>query len=171
MKDENALLEPPPVVTIMLTAPAAASAEAGVIQFIAVLLLIILKDAAFIPSNVTAVTPIKLAPVMVREVPPSVLPDDFEMLVIVGGVIKVKEENGLLGPPAVVTMTPTTPAGRAGVIQVIVVLLTTIISVETFPPNVTELASVKLVPVIVTLVPPSLVPDDCEMLLMVGGVI
>lgn len=75
----------------------------------------------------------------------------------------------LLGPPPVVTITPAGRAGRAGVMQVIVVLLTTIILVATLPPKVTEVAPVKDAPVIVTLVPPNLVPDDGEMLLMLGG--
>ena len=75
----------------------------------------------------------------------------------------------LLGPPPVVTIMSAGRAGRAGVIQVIVVLLTRIILVAIFPPNVTELAPVKDAPVIVTLVPPVLVPDDGEMPLMLGG--
>lgn len=82
MKDENELLGPPPVVTIILTAPALILE--GATQFI-VALLNTLKDVAFIPPNVTALAPLKLEPIIVREVPPIVLPDDFEMLAIVGG--------------------------------------------------------------------------------------
>ncbi len=42
----------------------------------------------------------------------------------------MKDENALLGPPPVVTIMPTAPAVvRAGVIQVIVVLFTTLIVV------------------------------------------
>jgi hypothetical protein len=84
----------------------------------------------------------------------------------------VKDENAPLGPPPVVTITPTAPAVvHAGVIQVIVVLFTTLREVAAIPPNVTEVAPVKFVPVIVTLVPPSVLPDDDEMLLITGGVI
>jgi hypothetical protein len=84
----------------------------------------------------------------------------------------VKGENVLLGPPPVVTIMPTAPAVvRAGVIQVIVVLFTTLIEVADNPPNVTEVAPVKDVPVIVTLVPPSVLPVNCEMLVIFGGVI
>ena len=83
----------------------------------------------------------------------------------------MKEENVLLGPPPVVTIIPTAPALLAGVIQVIVVSLTTLRDVATVPPNVTTLAPVKEVPVIVTLVPPSVLPDDDEILLITGGVI
>ena len=84
----------------------------------------------------------------------------------------MKDENAPLGPPPVVTIMPTSPAVvRAGVIQVIVVLFTTIREVADNPPNVTDVAPVKFVPVIVTLVPPAMLPDDDEMLLITGGVI
>ncbi len=42
---------------------------------------------AAIPSNVTDVAPVKFVPVIVTLVPPSVLPDDGEMSVILEGVI------------------------------------------------------------------------------------
>ncbi len=81
-------------------------------------------------------------------------------------------ENVLLGPPPVVTIMPTASAVvRAGVIQVIVVLSTIIREVADNPPNVTEVAPVKDVPVIVTLVPPSVLPVNFEMLVIFGGVI
>jgi len=83
----------------------------------------------------------------------------------------VKDENSLLGPPPVVTIMPTAPVLRAGVIQVIVVLFTTLIVVAANPPNVTDVAPVKFVPVIVTLVPPSILPDDGKMPVIFGGVI
>jgi len=83
----------------------------------------------------------------------------------------VYDENSLLGPPPVVTIMPTAPALRAGVIQVIVVLFTTLIVVAANPPNVTDVAPVKFVPVIVTLVPPAVLPDDGKMPVIFGGVI
>ena len=83
----------------------------------------------------------------------------------------MNEENVLLVPYSVVTIMPTAPALRAGVIQVIVVLLTMLREVAAKPSNVTDVASVKDVPVIVTLVPPSVVPDDGKMPVMIGGVI
>ena len=84
----------------------------------------------------------------------------------------MKDENAPLGPPPVVTIMPTAPAVvRAGVIQVIVVLFTMLREVAANPPNVTKVAPVKFVPVIVTLVPPSVLPDDGEMSVMLGGVI
>ncbi len=84
----------------------------------------------------------------------------------------MKDENAPLGPPPVVTIMPTSPAVvRAGVIQVIVVLFTMLKDVALNPPNVTDVAPVKFVPVIVTFVPPAVLPVNCEMLVIFGGVI
>ena len=84
----------------------------------------------------------------------------------------MKDENAPLGPPAVLTITPTAPAVvRAGVIQVIVVLFTTLRDVAAIPPNVTKVAPVKFVPRIVTFVSLNVLPVDGEMLLITGGVI
>ena len=67
---------------------------------------------------------------------------------------------------------PTAPAlVRAGAIHVIVVLFTTLIVVAAKPSNVTDVAPVKFMPVIVTLAPPAMPPDDGEMLLITGDVI
>ena len=84
----------------------------------------------------------------------------------------MKDENGPLGPPPVVTIIPAAPAlSTVGVRQVIVVLFTMLIDVAAIPPNVTKVAPVKFLPVIVTLVPPAMPPDDGEILLIIGGVI
>jgi hypothetical protein len=83
----------------------------------------------------------------------------------------VNDENALLVPYSVVTIMPTAPILRAGVIQVIVVLFTMLREVAAKPPNVTDVAPIKDVPVIVTLVPPSVLPDNIEMPGIVGGVI
>ncbi len=83
----------------------------------------------------------------------------------------MKDENGPLGPPPVVTIMSTAPTLRAGVIQVIVVLFTTLREVAAKPSNVTDVAPVKFVPVIVTFVPPAVLPDGSEMLVIFGGVI
>ena len=80
----------------------------------------------------------------------------------------MKDENAPLGPPPVVTIISATPTLRAGVIQVIVVLFTTLIVVAAKPSNVTDVAPVKFVPVIVTFVPPAVLPVNCEMLLIFG---
>ncbi len=83
----------------------------------------------------------------------------------------MKEENVLLGPPPVVTIMPTVPSLLTGVIQVIVVLFTMLREVAADPPNVTKVAPVKFLPVIVTFVPPAMPPNDGEILLITGGVI
>ena len=84
----------------------------------------------------------------------------------------MKDENAPLGPPSVVTIMPTAPSlSTAGVIQVIVVLFTMLREVADNPPNVTKVAPVKDVPVIVTLVPPAVLPDDGKMPVIFGGVI
>ena len=64
----------------------------------------------------------------------------------------------LFEPLGVVTTTLLVPAVPAGVIQVMVVELTTLTLVVTVPPIVTIVAPVKFVPVIVTLVPPATGP-------------
>jgi hypothetical protein len=53
---------------------------------------------------------------------------------------------------------------------VIVVLFTTLKDVAAIPSNVTDVAPVKFVPRIVTLVPPSVLPVNCEISVMLGGV-
>ena len=79
-------------------------------------------------------------------------------------------ENVLLGPPPVVTITLTIPpVVRAGVTQVIDVPFTTLKDVAFNSPNVTEVAPMKFVPVMVTIVPPTLDTEDGVMLLMLGG--
>ena len=80
-------------------------------------------------------------------------------------------ENAPLVPYNVVTIMPIAPTLRAGVIQVIVVLFTTLIVVAAKPSNVTDVAPVKFVPVIVIFVPPAVLPVNCEMLVIFGGVI
>ena len=62
-------------------------------------------------------------------------------------------------PPGVVTVTSTTPAACAGAVDVIVVALTTLKPVAAVLPNLTAVAPVKFVPVIVTEVPPASGPD------------
>lgn len=61
-------------------------------------------------------------------------------------------------PPEVVTATATAPAERAGAVAVIWVELFTVKLEAAVPPNVTAVAPVKSMPVIVTVVPPFVVP-------------
>ena len=53
----------------------------------------------------------------------------------------------------------------------IVVLFTMVRDIASIPSNVTDVAPVKFVPVIVTLVPPTMAPDDGETPVTFGGVI
>jgi hypothetical protein len=71
--------------------------------------------------------------------------------------------------PLTVTVTVTAPALPAGVVAVIVVLFTKLTFVAAVPPNVTVAPAAKFVPVIVTAVPPTVVPLLGETLLTVGG--
>jgi hypothetical protein len=73
--------------------------------------------------------------------------------------------------PLTVTVTETAPALPAGVVAVMVVLFTTTMLVAAVAPNVTVAPAAKLVPVIVTAVPPAVEPLFGDMLVTVGGTI
>ena len=68
-----------------------------------------------------------------------------------------------------VTTTFTAPAACAGVVAVIDVLLATVTPVAAVPPIVTVAPDTKFVPVMVTGVPPSVVPDVGEIELTPGA--
>src|SRR3989442_11244625 len=70
---------------------------------------------------------------------------------------------------ALVTVTLTAPAACAGVVAVIVVLLTTLTPVAALPPTLTVTPATKFAPVIVTAVPPAVGPEDGATLLTVGA--
>ena len=70
--------------------------------------------------------------------------------------------------PFTVTVTVAVPALPAGVVAVILVLLATTTFVAAVPPNVTVAPAAKLVPVIVTDVPPATGPLFGETLVTVG---
>ena len=72
-------------------------------------------------------------------------------------------------PPDVVTKTLAVPAVPTGVVQLMLVALKTVMLVALAPPMVTAVAPVKLEPVIVTLVPPTVGPLDGAMAVTVGG--
>jgi hypothetical protein len=74
-----------------------------------------------------------------------------------------------LDPPAVVTTTSTAPAATAGVIAVIDVSESTPNAVAALPPKVTDETLVKPLPVIVTAVPPSALPDVGEITVTTGA--
>jgi len=72
-------------------------------------------------------------------------------------------------PPAVVTLRLTLPAEAAGEIAVISVEDTTMNEVAAAAPNLTEVAAVRLVPVIVTCVPPEIRPFVGEIEVITGN--
>ena len=131
------------------------------------------EKLAIVVPNLTEVAPVKLVPVMVTDVPPDVDPlaGNNEVTVGGGGAVKVKWSAVLVAlvPTGVVTVTSTTPAAWAGLTAVICV--DELIPKDAAPivPNLTEVAPVKLVPVIVTDVPPIVDPPDGDTAVTVGG--
>lgn len=77
-------------------------------------------------------------------------------------------EEVALVPPAVVTVMSAVPE-PAGEVAVICVALSSVNEVAPVAPNFTDVAPVKSVPVIVTLVPPDAGPDAGEILLTAGA--
>ena len=71
--------------------------------------------------------------------------------------------------PVLVTVTVTAPALPGGVFAVMVVLFTTATFVAAAAPNATVAPETKFVPVIVTAVPPAVVPLFGDTLVTVGG--
>lgn len=71
-------------------------------------------------------------------------------------------------PPELVNTTSRAPAVLDGVTTVTEVALTLTIEVPAAPPNVTADVPVKLVPVIVTEVPPLVEPDEGATVVIVG---
>lgn len=157
----------PVFVTTTVTAPAAC---AGVVAVMLVLLTTTTFVAA-VPPNVTVAPVAKLVPEIVTAVPPAVDPLLGDTLVTVGVPIYVKPLVRLpFKPPGFVTTTVTAPTAWAGVVAVMLVLLTTTTFVAAVPPNVTVAPVAKLVPVMVTAVPPAVVPLLGETLVTVGVV-
>ena len=68
-----------------------------------------------------------------------------------------------------VTTTLTAPAACAGAVAVIEVAFTTFTPVAAVPPKLTAVPVRKPVPVIVTAVPPLVLPEDGETLVTVGA--
>ena len=154
-------------VTVRLTGPAAC---AGVVAVMVVLLTTVTPVAAVLP-RVTVAPATKLVPVIVIAVPPVVRPVFGNTLLTVGAVkLYVNAfDSAPLCPPGLVTVTFTVPAEPAGVVAVIVVLLTTVTPVAALPPRLTVAPATKLVPVIVMAVPPVVEPDAGVTLVTVGA--
>src|SRR5438477_562074 len=134
---------PPDVVT--LSGPVVA--PAGTVAWIAVAEVTV--KVALTPLNVTEVAPRKFVPLIVTLVPTGPLVG--VKLAIVGALTTVNELALLAVPPGVVTLTGpvVAPAGTVAWIAVSEVT----VKVALIPLNVTEVAPLKFVPLIVTLVP------------------
>ena len=81
-----------------------------------VVALVTLNEDAGLPPMVTEVAPVKLVPVMVSEVPPTIGPAVGEIPVIVGNAAKVywSADDFADVPPRVVMVMSTDPAERPG---------------------------------------------------------
>jgi hypothetical protein len=146
----------PEFVTTTSAAPAACAPVVAVtvVEFTCV------TFVAATPPIVTVTVGAKFVPVIVTAVPPLVEPDVGEIDVTVGGVTNVKPlVSATTCASGFVTTTSAAPAACAGVDAVIVVELTTTTLPAAAPPTVTVAPGVKLVPVIVTAVAPSVDPD------------
>jgi hypothetical protein len=162
-------LVPPGVVTVTSTVPV----PAGVVAMIAVALATV-NELAAVPPNLTAVAPVRLVPVIVTLLPPAAGPDDGDTPVTVGAGVGATYVNWsalevALVPPGVLTVTSTVPALCAGLVAVIWVALLTVNELAGLEPKLTATAPLRLAPVIVTLVPPAVEPDDGETPVTVGA--
>jgi len=97
-------------------------------------------------------------PVMTTDVPPAAGPDVGARPVTVGAGRNVKVPTDVAVPPIVVTLTVTAPV-PAAVVAVICVAELTVKLAAAVAPNCTDVAPVKLVPVMTTDVPPVSGPD------------
>jgi hypothetical protein len=107
---------------------------------------------------------------MVTLVPPVVVPVvGVSEVTLGGGGTKVKADALVTVPCVVSTETLTLPAALAAVVAVTVVGLVTLKLAAVAVPNKTLLAPVSWVPVMVTLVPPVVVPESGARVVMAGG--
>jgi hypothetical protein len=147
------------LVTTTLTPPAVWT---GVVTVIEVLLTNVTLVAA-VPPKVTVAPEAKFVPVIVTSVPPLTDPELGETEVSVGFAVYVYPLlSDALWSFGLVTNTVTAPAVAARVIAVMEVLLTTVTSLASVPPNVAAAPETKFVPVMVTKVPPLSEPDEGE---------
>jgi hypothetical protein len=159
-------------VTVTLAAPAV---WAGIVAVI-VVVLITETFVAALPSTLT-VAPEEMkkpVPVIVTAVPPAAGPDAGATPVTVGGggtTYVNASANVPLCVSEFVTVTLTDPAPCAGVVPMsILVLLTTVMMPVTgLPPMLTVAPAAKPVPVIVSDVPPRVVPEFGATLVTVGA--
>lgn len=127
------------------------------------------SDVVPTPLNETVARGLKLAPEMVKDVPPEDGPEPGVILVMEGGGTKVKPfVKVAVTPPGLITTTFTVPALSAGVTAVNWVELTKVTEVPARPPNCTVATDWKAVPFMVTLVPPAVGPLGGDTLVTAG---
>jgi hypothetical protein len=154
-------------VTTTFTVPAACAGALAVIS----LLLTTITCVAAVPPKLTVAPLAKSTPLITTAVPPLMDPEAGLTLAILGpGALYVKPVArvplSLLG---FVTTTFTAPLACAGVVATIDVLLATMTAVAAgTPPKLTVAPFAKFFPVIVTVVPPFVVPELGTTLLTVG---
>lgn len=161
---------PPGVVTVTSSVPAVPVGSVAVIW----VLEFTTKPGAGVVAKSTALAPVRLVPVMTTLVPPVTGPVEGLRAVTVGaGTGLTKMNLSALDAaeviPDVVTVTSTDPADSAGEVAVTWVAEFTVKLVAAVVPNFTALAPVKLVPVMVTLVPPDVGPEEGLTAVTVGA--
>ena len=141
--------------TVTSTAPAAC---AGAVAVNCVADTNVTAGDAVLPK-LTIAPGTKPVPLTVTMFPPAVEPAFGTTLLTVGGPYAYKAPfTAALVPPAVVTVTPTTPAGCAGAVAVNRVADTNVTDTAAVGPNFTLAPETKFVPLIVTDVPPAVEP-------------
>jgi hypothetical protein len=154
----------PLTVTVTVTTPAVPAGDVAVI----LVLLATTTLVAAVPPNVTVAPEAKFVPVIVTDVPPPAGPVLGATLVMVGVTTYVNPLLSVPLCPLTVTVTPTGPALPAGVVAVMLVLLTTATLVAAVDPNFTVAPDTKFVPEIVTELPPAVDPVLGDTLVTVG---
>jgi len=156
--DDVAEVPPKGVTTTISTVPAACAGLVAVIWVSEVTE----KAVAGVPPKNTPLAFVKPLPVIVTLVPPFVVPE-FGLTLVIPGAVAVNVNWSAVDvrdvPAALVTVTSTSPGPLAGVVAVICVEELTVIVLAGTDPNETETNCVKFVPVMVTLVPPAVVPE------------
>ena len=160
--------DPKGVVTVTSTAPV----PAGDVAVIAVSEITVKVVAATDP-NLTEVAPVNPLPLRLTTVPPAAGPEFGETPETTVAYVNLSAALEAEVPPIVVTVTSTVPADSAGKTAVIDDALTTVYEVAAMDPNMTLLAPMNPVPVIVTevpvAVPPAVLPVDGEIEVTVGA--
>ena len=106
------------------------------------------KEAAAVPPKLTAVAPVKFAPLIVTIAPVAALVGVNDAMVGIG--MYVNPANDIVPPGVVTTTLPVVPLATTAVM---LVADTTVNEEAGVPPKLTAVAPLKLVPVIVTVVP------------------